>query len=180
MHWFFVAAVAIAAIAAWMDWRTGNIPNWLTLSLLGVGPVAHVFYTLVHTRNRVEASQAGGLSVLAALLCAVIPVGLYRASALGGGDLKLFVGLGALLMPLAGLEAELWSFCAAAVLAPIRLAWDGKLFQTVGNAAYIIVNPFLPKSRQRELDRETVSWFRMGPAILVGTLWTAYLHVKEP
>jgi hypothetical protein len=92
---------------------------------------------------------------------------------------KLFVGLGALLLPLAGLEAELWSFCAAATLAPLRLAWDGKLFQTVGNAAYIVANPFLPKDRRRELDRETVSWFRMGPAILVGTLVTTYLHLHD-
>ena len=93
--------------------------------------------------------------------------------------MKLFVGLGALLLPLYGLEAELWSFCAAACLAPVRLAWEGKLFRTVGNAAYIIANPFLPRDRRRDLDPDNVSWFRMGPAILVGTLWTAYLHARE-
>ena len=178
MLWFFGAAILIAAFAAWVDWRTGNIPNWLTIGMLPAGPLVHVFYTLVTTGHRVEAAQEGGYAVLGALLCAVLPVALFRASALGGGDVKLCVGLGAGLLPMAGLEVELWSFVAAALLAPVRLAWEGKLFQTVGNAAYIVANPFLPKDRRRELDRENVSWFRMGPAILLGTLWTAYLHAK--
>jgi len=179
MHQFFVIAALAAAIAAWVDWRTGNIPNWLTYGLMGFGVVAHVFYTLVHTGRRVDAGEDGSFALLGALVCAVIPIGLYRVSALGGGDVKLFIGLGALLLPRFGLETELWSFCAAALISPVRLAWEGKLFQTVGNAAYILANPFLPKERRRELDRETVSWFRMGPAILLGTAWTAFLHLKD-
>ncbi len=179
MLWFYAAAIAVAAIAAWVDGRTGEIPNWLTFGLLGIAPVAHVFYTLAHTHSRMEAGQDGGLSALGAVVCAIIPVALYRAEALGGGDVKLFVAIGALLLPLRGLETELWSFCAAAVIAPLQLAWRGKLFQTVGNAAYLMANPFLPKERQRTLDRETVSWFRMGPAILLGTLWTAYSHLHD-
>jgi prepilin peptidase CpaA len=179
MHWFFAAAAISAAIAAWVDWRTGNIPNWLTFGLMGLGPVAHVFYTLAHTGRRVEAGEDGSFAVLGALACAVIPIGLYRVSALGGGDMKLFIGIGALLLVKCGLEVELWSFCAAALISPVRLAWEGKLFQTVGNAAYILANPFLPKERRRELDPETVSWFRMGPAILLGTAWTAFLHAKD-
>lgn len=179
MHWFFLSAIAITALAALADWRTGHIPNWLTLSLLAIGPLAHIFATLARTGHRAEAGQDGALALLGAVLCAVIPIGLFRASALGGGDVKLFIALGALLGPVAGLEAELWSFCAAALIAPVRLAWDGKLFRTVGNAAYIVANPFLPKDRRRELDPESVSWFRMGPAILIGTAWTAYLHVHD-
>jgi prepilin peptidase CpaA len=179
MLWFFGAAIVASAVAAWVDWRTGHIPNWLTFGLLGLGPVARLFFTLFRTGHRLEAGQDAALSVLGAVLCAVIPIGLFQASALGGGDVKLFAALGAILLPLAGLEAELWSFCAAATLAPIRLAWEGKLFQTVRNAGYIIANPLLPKARRRPIDRETVSWFRMGPAILLGTLWTAYQHLHD-
>jgi prepilin peptidase CpaA len=178
MQWFLLAAVVIAAVAAWTDWRTGEIPNWLTYGAIGVAPLAHIFYTLAHTGQRIEAGQDGSLSLVGAVVCCVIPVGLYRANGLGGGDVKLFIALGAWLMWLNGIEAQLWSFCAAALLSPLRLAWDGKLFQTVTNAAYILVNPFLPKARRRELDRQEVSWFRMGPAIFVGTAWTAYLHMR--
>jgi prepilin peptidase CpaA len=179
MLWFLGLAVAVAAVAAWFDWRTGHIPNWLTLGALALAPLLHLFVTLYRTGHRVEAAEHGGLSLAGAALCAVIPVGLRRADALGGGDMKLFLALGALLLPLFGLEAELFSFGAAAVLAPLRLAWDGKLFRTVGNAAYILANPFLPKDRRRELDRDSVSWFRMGPAILVGTLWTFFEHLHD-
>jgi len=178
MQWFFVAAIVVAALAAWVDWRTGFIPDWLTIGAIPVGFAAHAFYTLAHTGHRLEAGQQAGLSVLGAALCGLIPLALWNANGLGGGDLKLFLALGALLLPLAGLEAELWSFVAAAVIAPVRLAWEGKLFRTVGNAAFLAVNPFLPKARRRELDPERFSWFRMGPAILLGTIWTAYLHLK--
>jgi prepilin peptidase CpaA len=176
MLWFYVAAIVAAAAGAWIDWRTGTIPNGLTFGVIAAGPVVHLFATLVQTGHRVEAAQDAGLSALGAVVCGVLPLGLWRAGGLGGGDLKLFVGLGALLLPMAGLEAELWSFCAAAFIAPIGLAWNGRLFQTVTNATLLLVNPFLPKERRRELDREQVSWFRMGPAILVGTAVTAYLH----
>jgi prepilin peptidase CpaA len=179
MHWFFGAAIVVAAVSAWTDWRTGLIPNWLTFGLLGAGPLAHVFYTLARSGRRLDAGQDGGMAILGAVVCAVIPLGLYRVSAIGGGDVKLFVALGALLMPLVGLEVELWSFCAAALIAPIGLAWNGKLFKTVANSAYLVANPFLPKDMRRELDRESVSWFRMGPAILLGTVWTAYLHAWQ-
>jgi len=179
MLWFYGVAIVVAAIAAWIDFRTGNIPNELTYAAIAVGPVAHLFFTIVKTHSRGDAARDVGFAFLGAVLCGILPIGLFRVSALGGGDVKLFLALGSLLLPLAGLEAELWSFCAAAFLAPIRLAWEGKLFQTVTNAAYIIANPVLPKARRRELDPETVSWFRMGPAILAGTIVTAYLHLHD-
>ena len=126
-----------------------------------------------------SALEDAGFALVGAVVCAILPVGLFRASALGGGDVKLFIALGAILRPLAGIEAEVWSFCAAAVVAPFWLAYEGKLFRTIANAGYLLANPMLPKDRRRELDRETVSWFRMGPAILLGTLVTAYLHAKD-
>jgi prepilin peptidase CpaA len=180
MVWFLGVAVAAVAFAAWVDWRTGEIPGWLTWSALAIGPVAHAFYTLARTGHRLEAGEEAGYAVLGAALCAVIPVALFRVEALGGGDVKLFIALGALLLPRCGLEVELWSFAAAVPIAACWLAWEGKLFRTVGNAVYIVANPFLPKDRRRPLDRESVSWFRMGPAILVGTIWTAYMHWKDP
>jgi prepilin peptidase CpaA len=179
MHWFLGAAVLIAACAAWVDWRTGHIPNLLTWGALAAGPVANVFYTLAHTGHRLEAAEAGGFSLLGALLCAILPVSLFRANALGGGDAKLFIAMGALLLPRRGLEVELWSFVAASCIAPLQLAWHGKLFLTVTNSAFLIANPLLPKAKRRELDRENVSWFRMGPAILLGTVWTALLHLHD-
>lgn len=179
MTWFFGVAVAITAVAAWVDFRTGHIPNWLTMGACGVAPLAHLFVTLAHTGHRLEAFQAAGYAIAGGALCAIVPVGLFRVNAIGGGDVKLFIALGALLRPLHGIEAEVWSFCATAVVAPFWLAYEGKLFRTVTNAAFLLANPVLPKARRRELDPQTLSWFRMGPAILLGTLFTWYLHYRE-
>ena len=46
MIWFLVAAVLVTAVAAWTDWRTGKIPNWLTLGALGCAPVAWIVFDL--------------------------------------------------------------------------------------------------------------------------------------
>ena len=41
-HAVFLVAIAIAAIGAVLDWRKGEIPNWLTLPALALAPFIHV------------------------------------------------------------------------------------------------------------------------------------------
>src|SRR5689334_15346698 len=96
-----VLACAATLAAAGTDSRTGRIPNWLTLPLLPAG-LALGF---------VEAGLLGlGSAALGCVLCFAVPFGLLhfsRGKAIGGGDVKLFAGLGALLGPGAGLQVEL-------------------------------------------------------------------------
>ena len=70
----------------------------------------------------------------------------------------------------------MYGFFAAALIAPVGLAYEGKLFRTLKNALYLSVNPLLSKSRRHEVQPEVMSWFRMGPAVLLGMAFTAYLH----
>jgi prepilin peptidase CpaA len=105
---------------------------------------------------------------------------LYSKDAIGGGDVKLFAALGALCRPMIGVEAEMYGFFAAALIAPARLAYDGKLFRTLKNAALLMVNPFLPKDKKHAIEQEMMTWFRMGPAIFVGMVITAFLHWRQP
>jgi prepilin peptidase CpaA len=176
MIWFLVAAVLVTAVAAWTDWRTGKIPNWLTLGALGCAPVAWIVFDLSTGVSRKDAITDGCYSILGAFLCALVPLLLYNKNAIGGGDVKLFVALGALCRPLIGVEAEVYGFFAAALIAPVGLAYEGKLFRTLKNALYLSVNPLLSKSRRHEVQPEVMSWFRMGPAVLLGMAFTAYLH----
>jgi len=177
---FLVAAVLAAAVAAWTDWRTGHIPNWLTLGTMGCAPIAHVVLELANHATKQEALIEGSYSVVGGFVCALTPLLLYNWSAIGGGDVKLFIALGTLLQVKTGVEAEMYGFFAAAILAPARLAYDGKLFRTLSNAAFLAANPFLPKARRREIVPEAMSWFRMGPAIFLGTVFTAMLHWRAP
>lgn len=171
MHPFLVAAVILAGVAAWTDWRTGEIPNWLTFGTMALAPIAHVAKAVAITHLPVRtAFMAGAYSVGGLLLCGLIPLLLYSRGGIGGGDVKLFAAIGALCMTMFGVEAEMYGFFVAALIAPARLAYEGKLLSTIKNAAILMVNPFLPATKKFQVQQEMMTWFRMGPAIFLGVL----------
>jgi Flp pilus assembly protein protease CpaA len=88
LHWFLLFAVVVAAISAWCDHRTGHIPSWVTLGPLLIAPVVHAGAQIV-TATPSVAAQIALTSVAGALVCAIVPLVLYRAGASGGGDVKL-------------------------------------------------------------------------------------------
>lgn len=179
MHGFLIATLLVAGIAAFTDWRTGHIPNWLTYGALLLAPFAHAARAAQNGVHGVDALVAGSFSLVGAALCGVVPVLLYRAEAIGAGDIKLLLAIGALLKPLYGFEAEMYSFFAAGIFAPARLAYEGRLFATLRNTVTVAVNPFLPKDKKRKLDPQMLTWFRFAPSIFLGTLVTAVIHWRE-
>ena len=175
-HLVFFVAIAVAAVAAVIDWRKGEIPNWLTMPALVLAPVLHIVRFRLAKEGMDSSLQEAALSLGGAALSAVVPVLLFRKGAIGGGDAKLFVALGALLQPILGVEAQMYGFFAGAILAPAMLAYEGKLLSTIKNSFTIGANFFLPKEQQRSVDAAALTWFRLGPAIFLGVLFTAYLH----
>jgi prepilin peptidase CpaA len=175
-HVVFIVAMFVAGLAALFDWRRGEIPNWLTYGALVLGPLLHVIRMLVAKEEMNAALTEGGYSLAGALVCVLVPAMLYRQGAIGGGDLKLLAGLGALLQTMMGIEAEMYGFFAAALVAPAVLAYQGKLMSTLKNAVAIFANLFMPKAKQRAVEESTMSWFRLGPALFFGVAFTAYLH----
>ena len=163
-------------MGAAFDWKKGLIPDRLTLSALALAPLLHVA-RFAHAHQPSETLYLeGSFSLGGAAVAAIVPLILYRQSAIGGGDVKLLIALGAILQPMLGVEAQTYGFFAAAILAPARLAYEGKLLATVQNSFKIGANLFLPKTRQNSIDATTYSWFRLGPAVLLGVLLTTYLH----
>jgi prepilin peptidase CpaA len=175
-HVALLAACAVGAVGAVLDWRKGQIPNWLTLPSILLAPLLHAFLSLVAREKTEAALYEGGYALGGAALCSVVPLLLFRQGAIGGGDLKLLAAVGALLQPVLGVEAQMYGFFAAAVLAPASLAFEGKLLVTIKNALAIGANLFLPKTQQRSVDSSALSWFRLGPAIFIGVLLTTVLH----
>ena len=102
LHVLYAVAVSVTLVATVTDFRTGLIPNWLTLPALVLGVVAH-------------AIGSGGRGALFAglgvLICGATPLLFHRLGAMGGGDVKLFAALGALVGPGMGLESELRKMC---------------------------------------------------------------------
>ncbi len=173
---FFLAAVLLAAVAAWIDWKTGEIPNWLTFGALALAPLAHLSHARAVGATMEDTVFEGGASLVGALVTALVPLFLYRQNAMGGGDVKLYAALGAILHPSVGIEATMYSFIAAALLAPIRLIYEGKFLTSIKNSATIGANFFRPTKKQTEVDETSLTWFRLGPAIFLGTLAAVLLR----
>lgn len=174
-QYFLLAAVLVAGLAAWFDWRTGEIPNWLSFGPLVAAPLAHAGFGLVR-EGWGAAGQGFAFSILGVITCVAIPGFLYRSGAIGGGDVKLLGAMGAVLRPMIGIEMEMYSFIVGALYAPVRLAFEGKLLRTLGNSLLLVRNVFVPKDKRRELTPEMMSQLRFAPSIFVATLIALLLH----
>jgi prepilin peptidase CpaA len=154
-------ALGIAAVAAWTDWRGGHISNYLTLPPVVLGPIA---YGLVHGLSGFFGS------VLAIVLCALGPYLMFHMGAMAGGDVKLIAALGAICGTTVALEGEFLGLIVASIYALGRLTWDGKLFKTLGNVAFLGLNPILPKRWRRAMSKELMERIRLGGAIFGGLM----------
>ena len=179
LRWLFLLAMVVAAIAAWTDWRKGIIPNWLSLGTLVVAPIIHAGFGYQQLGPR-GALLGVIYSLLGALACGAVPMLLYMVGGGRGGDVKLFAAIGALMRTTAGIEVVFYAFLVATVLAQAKLAYEGKLLKTLGNTAFLVINPFLPKSKRRPLSHESMTWMRLGPSIFVGTILAVFLHWRLP
>ncbi len=173
---FLLAAAVVALVAATTDWRTGHIPNVVTLAPLAAAPLAHFAHGAIEG-GTVPALYELGRSVLGAVACGLVPFAMFVLGGMGGGDVKLFAAIGALVLPMTGLEAETYSFVAALFVAPARLAYDGVLLRTLGNVAVLATNPFRPQKSRRPVPEEMKTWFRLGPCIFLGVCVVLVTHV---
>jgi len=159
--WFAACTVLLAALAAISDFRKGEIPNHLTLPVLVAAPVAHFW---VH-------GPTGALFALAGVVGAGLgPYVLFRARALGGGDVKLFAAMGGLTGLAIGLEIVVVAMALGSLQALVVLAVKGRLTAVLQNAATVAVNMVRPRHRRVAVLPESLSHIRLGPAIFVGAV----------
>jgi prepilin peptidase CpaA len=175
MQGFVALALATSGVAAVLDARNGQIPNWLSMGSLATACLAH----LVAGASSVglgEGLSEAGWSILGVLACGVVPLLLWRQGAFGGGDVKMLGALGAMLLPSRGIEAEFLALLVAAIVAPARLAWEGRLLRVLANAVSLAANPLLPPSRRRAVAPEMLTSVRFGPALFAGVALFALTH----
>ena len=132
-HWFIVAALAVSALAAVIDLRTGHIPDWLTLGLLGLAPVARGAAAFVHHHSWHSALLVASFSVLSGVGAGIIPALLARSGGLGGGDVKLFAAIGAACGIFVGFYAQTYAYVFAMVQAILVVLRQNKLKRTLEN-----------------------------------------------
>jgi prepilin peptidase CpaA len=95
---------------------------------------------------------------------------MFWRGGLGGGDVKLFAALGALLGVRHGLDAEMFAFVAMTLFFPGKLAWNGKLLSVLYGTLRSLMNPFVAREKRAPLPDELRMNLRLGPAIFVGTV----------
>lgn len=153
-------SLSIAAVAAISDWRSGTIPNWLTLPPIAGAPLVY----------GVSLGFAHALQCLAAIfLSGIGPYLLFRRGGMGGGDVKLFAAIGAAtgFDPLMGLRIQFGAFATALGFALCLLAWRGKLLSALAAAATMGLGRLLPE--RLSVGKELLTPIRMGGAIFVAT-----------
>lgn len=170
-------AVSVTCLAAVLDYRTGLIPNRITYPLVFAGALLHVVLAAVsygrgHIGWVLLETLAGGL------ICGLVPLLLWRSGAMGGGDVKLLTGLGAMLGPALGLRVELYAFMSAVLAAPIILAHRGVLLSTLKRSAQLVAKPFRRGAAVSPALAEAMTELRFGPAICAAMALVALLEWK--
>lgn len=158
-----IAVLVLVTVAAFLDIRSHRIPNWLTYPSWAVGVLI----------AGVTLGSTGVTNSIAGFLVAFAPMFLmFLGGSIGGGDVKLMGGVGALLGFPAGLNALISSILIGGFFAAIILLWQGRLFPILKHAAsnvwskfYIAHVPIEPPPAQKDS-------FPFGVAIALGTYLT--------
>jgi prepilin peptidase CpaA len=160
----WVLTVVFASCAAWVDFRTRRIPNWLTVSgfLLGIG--ANSIFGGWH--GAVVSLEGAGLA-----LGLLLPLVLLRG--LGAGDWKLMGAMGALMGWRAMLFLLIVSLLASGVMAVVQMIAMRRAKQTLSNTFALakgLVTFGLRTSPGITLDNPTLLKLPFGVAVGAATV----------
>ena len=161
-------ALVLAAVAgsggasAVVDLRTRRVPNWLTLTITGLGvSLAAAHLTTV--------SVAGALGGLAVGLLLMLPGHIVGAT--GAGDVKLFAAVGTLLGPTGIGVAFVYTAILGGALAVLVAMSRGRLQATLQETATLVLTG---GANVAQIERPTTdNRFAYAPAIAVGTIVAA-------
>lgn len=160
-HWPVLLCLVAACIATVTDMRTRVIPNWLTLPLPLVGLGGHF-----------ASDGLNGLllSAIGCLLCFLPCFFLFARGAIGGGDVKLFAGFGALLGASEGLELLLTAFVLVSAYTVWSMAWHGKLWALIKASYRATLHLIAPARFAAPAPGEGSRELPMGLSILLATV----------
>lgn len=159
----YVAALSLVTVAACFDAFRHRIPNVLTYPSWALGLAIGLY----------SGGIAGLENAVLGFAAAFFPLLLmFMSGSLGGGDVKLMGGVGAILGFPAGLNALISSILVGGFLAAVVLLWQGRLFPVLKYAAskgwsmvYRAHVPVAPPPERRDS-------FPFGVAIALGTYLT--------
>jgi prepilin peptidase CpaA len=160
--WAF--AIAVTLVAAFVDFRTRRIPNWLTVPAFFIGLTLR---TVLAGWPGAKASLEGtGLA-----LVVLLPLVLMRA--LGAGDWKLMGAIAAFLGPLMFLFVLLGSILVSGIMAMVEMMRTQRVRETFHNLSVLVQGFFsfgLRAHPEISLDNPELLKLPFGVAVAVSTI----------
>ena len=133
-HGAYLPLLAMLAWAAVQDLRARRIRNWLTFAMILSG-LAQSFGLFGAART-----VTPGAAMLGVLVGLALPFALFAIGALGGGDVKLLMGVGAWLGPMPVLAVFAVGAIFGMVIVLAQAAATGRLRVLTRNTAVLAVN----------------------------------------
>jgi prepilin peptidase CpaA len=156
--------ILLTALAAFVDFRSRKIPNWLTVPAFVAGVTVRT--ALFGWPGAKSALEGTGLALLL-----LLPLVLLRA--LGAGDWKLMGAVGAFLGPLMFLFVLLGSILISGLMAVVEMARTKRVRETLHNM-WVLVQGFftfgLRANPKISLDNPELLKLPFGVAVALATL----------
>lgn len=147
---FALVVFAFALIAAAYDHKHGIIPDWLTYPMIMVGAIR-----VWSSADDASRAHEWVEFFFALSFCSLVPLYLYIKRKMGGGDLKLLMGIAACTGVAVGLETQILAAVAASVYG---------LLQMVSSSQNVAAQ----RGDRWKLSQLRMRTVRFGPAIFWG------------
>jgi prepilin peptidase CpaA len=164
------ASAFVVLVAAVSDLATRKIPNIVTIGGVVMGLAAHT------AAGVVDGGLRGGLrglafAVVGAMACGLLPFLGWRKGEMGGGDVKLFAAIGALVGPGVGFNVQALTYALMLlVILPYRLVRHGAVRRSFANVGIAVKNIV----RRGDAKLAYVDGPKLPPVVLAPTIGVAF------
>jgi prepilin peptidase CpaA len=160
----WMVVIGVTLVAAFVDFRTRKIPNWLTVPALFVG-------LALRTATTGWAGAKASLEGAGLALILLLPLVLMRA--LGAGDWKLMGAIGAFLGPVMFLFVLFGSIFVSGLMAVVEMMRTQRVKETFRNLGVLVQGFFsfgLRANPEISLDNPALLKIPFGVAAAISTL----------
>ena len=167
-----ILVLALAVAASFTDLAWGKIPNALTVPAILLGLAVNVLLDAQRGGGGTFLTAHGNLvsSVVGALTGLALLGPLARAGAMGGGDVKLVMAVGAM----KGFGFTIWTVACGSLVGAVlglgAILLKGRFREGVAGAARMALRPWMWR-QELEQNRAPVT-IPYGLALSLGAMWT--------
>ena len=163
------ACILVVVVSVVSDIATRRIPNLVTLGGLALGIVIHGAAGFVTSFG--AGFKGMGYAILGAAACGIVPFLAWRKGEMGGGDVKLFAAIGALVGPTMGFDVEARAFAfSLLILFPYRLIRHGAVVVALKNVGIGLANTF----KKKDARAAYLTGPKLPPVILAPAIGLAF------